>query len=93
VTIDELRSQFGISRRTVYWYVESGVIPPPLGGRGKGARYDNRHVEGITAWRALQHNNVISKEALQLCREEGITLYQFMRRKEEAIKTFGLGIA
>jgi DNA-binding transcriptional MerR regulator len=90
--IDELCSRFGVTRHTVHSWRRRGVIPPPY-GKSKGAFYGRVHVEAIEAHRALQHNNVSTKDAIAFCRESGITLTQYIKTREEAIQTFGIGIA
>ncbi|MBA2708268.1 MAG: MerR family transcriptional regulator, partial [Gemmatimonadaceae bacterium] len=42
--IDELRAQFGLSRKTIHAYVAKGLIPPPR-GIGRWAIYGGDHVE------------------------------------------------
>jgi DNA-binding transcriptional MerR regulator len=90
--IDELCERFGVTRNTVHSWRKRGVIPPPY-GFGKGAWYGRQHVEAIEAHRALQHNNVHTTDALAFCREAGITLSQYIKTREEAIQTFGIGVA
>lgn len=45
-TIDELVQMTGTSRRTVRFYVQRGLIPPPA-GRGGGHHYGKEHLAGI----------------------------------------------
>ncbi len=45
-TIDELTRMCGVSRRTVRFYVQRGLIPPPA-GRGRGRHYGEEHLDGI----------------------------------------------
>lgn len=45
-TIDELTRMTGVSRRTVRFYVQRGLLPPPA-GRGRGHHYCEEHLEGI----------------------------------------------
>lgn len=42
-TIDDLVALTGMSRRTIRFYVERGLLEPPA-GRGKGAFYSERHL-------------------------------------------------
>ncbi len=51
--IGELAELTGVSRRTVRYYVQRGLIDPPL-GRGRGAHYSERHRGQIQAVRAAQ---------------------------------------
>lgn len=91
--IDELRELFGLSRHTIHAYVKRGLIPPPTPRRSRWARYGPEHVAAIRAYQALKHNNTILSEVGPLLREEGITLVEFVRRRESAIKAHGLGVA
>ncbi len=45
-SIDELTRMTGINRRTVRYYVQRGLIPPPA-GRGRGRHYGEEHLDGI----------------------------------------------
>lgn len=42
-TAQELAEMFNIQRGTIRNYVWKGILPPP-NGKGRGARYDYRHV-------------------------------------------------
>ena len=42
-TIGELASLSGVNRRNVHFYVQQGLLPPPLGA-GLGARYSDEHL-------------------------------------------------
>lgn len=41
--IEELCRRVGVKRRTVHFYVQEKLLPPPA-GRGMGGFYDERHV-------------------------------------------------
>ena len=43
---DELADLGGVSRRTVRYYVQEGLIPAPL-GVGRGRHYDRTHLERL----------------------------------------------
>jgi len=45
-TIDELLQMTGVTRRTVRFYVQRGLIPPPA-ARGRGRHYGKEHLAGI----------------------------------------------
>jgi DNA-binding transcriptional MerR regulator len=90
VTIDELRTPFGLSRHTIHDYVRRKIIPPPH-GRGRRARYGTVHVTAIRAWQRLRHFHVSGTEVVRYCQDEGISLDQYVDQRERAIKTFGIG--
>lgn len=50
---DELADLGGISRRTVRYYVQEGLIPPPL-GVGRGRHYGRAHLERLLEVKAQQ---------------------------------------
>ena len=43
ITIQELCDQTGFPRRTIHFYIQQGILPPPLGS-GLGARYQSEHL-------------------------------------------------
>lgn len=51
--IGDLASLGGVSRRTVRYYVQEGLIPPPL-GVGRGNHYADEHLEQLLRVKALQ---------------------------------------
>ena len=51
--IGDLARLAGVSRRTVRYYVQEGVIPAPL-GLGRGNHYGDEHLEQILRVKALQ---------------------------------------
>jgi DNA-binding transcriptional MerR regulator len=51
--IGDLARLAGVSRRTVRYYVQEGLIPPPL-GVGRGNHYSPDHLEEILRVKALQ---------------------------------------
>lgn len=42
ITIEDLCNEFGVSRRTVRYYVQEGLLEPPA-GRGRGGFYSDSH--------------------------------------------------
>lgn len=52
-SIGELSDLTGLSRRTIHYYVQRGLLPPPEGG-GRGHYYTVGHVERIRRIRAWQ---------------------------------------
>ena len=51
--IGDLARLAGVSRRTVRYYVQEGLIPPPL-GVGRGNHYSAEHLEQILRVKAMQ---------------------------------------
>jgi len=56
-SIGALADAAGVSRRTVRFYVQKGLIDPPA-GRGRGAVYSAGHLEQIHAVRRLQREGL-----------------------------------
>ena len=53
LSIGELADAAGLSRRAVRFYVQRGLLPPPL-GRGRGPHYDTTHVQRMQQLQQLQ---------------------------------------
>jgi len=53
--IGELATLGGVSRRTVRYYVQEGLINPPL-GLGRGNHYTPEHLEQLLRVKAMQEN-------------------------------------
>lgn len=56
--IGELADVAGLSRRAIRFYVQQGLLPPPL-GRGRGRHYDATHLDAlrrIAQWQAAGHS-------------------------------------
>jgi DNA-binding transcriptional MerR regulator len=51
--IDELADLGGVSRRTVRFYIQEGLLPAPL-GVGRGSHYDRSHLERLLEVKAGQ---------------------------------------
>ena len=58
-TIEQVCSEFNISKHTVYGYRKAGVLPPPVGGR-RFARYTDEHLRIIRAIRAVVHDGRVT---------------------------------
>jgi DNA-binding transcriptional MerR regulator len=52
MTISELADQAGVTERTIRYYVEQGVLPPPE--RGRPAEYTDEHVRRLALVRRLK---------------------------------------
>lgn len=62
--IQELAALGGVSRRTIRYYVQEGLLPPPL-GLGRGDHYTREHLDRLLEVKALQ--------------EKGLTIAQILR--------------
>lgn len=60
-TIGELAEMGGVSRRTVRFYVQEGLIPPPA-GLGRGAHYRKEHLEALLRVKAMQERGLLLEE-------------------------------
>lgn len=67
--IGELAEQAGVSRRTVRYYVQQALLPPPV-GRGRGSRYGTAHLERLLRIKGWQ--------------EAGLSLAEVRRRLDGA---------
>lgn len=52
-SIDQICDMTGVSRRTVRYYVQEGLLEPPV-GRGRGGNYLETHVERLREIKSLQ---------------------------------------
>ena len=43
LTIQDLCEETGLPRRTIHFYTQQGILPPPQGS-GLGARYQDEHL-------------------------------------------------
>jgi len=55
--IDELADRAGVSRRTVRYYVQRGLLAEPT-GLGRGKHYTKEHLETLIRIRELQEQGV-----------------------------------
>jgi DNA-binding transcriptional MerR regulator len=53
--IDELADLAGVSRRTVRFYVQEGLLQAPL-GVGRGRHYDRTHLDRLIEVRSMQES-------------------------------------
>ncbi len=60
-TIAELAELGGVSRRTVRFYVQEGLIPPPM-GLGRGAHYRKEHLEALLRVKSMQERGLLLEE-------------------------------
>jgi len=64
-SIKDLASLGGVSRRTVRYYVQRGLIPPPL-GTGRGNHYTQEHLDLLLSVKDAQQ---VGKSLDQISRE------------------------
>ena len=65
LSIGQLAERTGVSRRTVRFYVQRGLIAPPE-GRGRGSGYTEKHVEQVLRVRQLQQRGLVLDTIRQL---------------------------
>jgi len=66
-SLTELEEASKVSQRNIKYYIQEGLLPPPL-GRGKGSRYSLEHLEGLRNILALR------KEGYSLARIKELRL-------------------
>jgi DNA-binding transcriptional MerR regulator len=54
-TIDDLIERTGLSRRTIRFYIERGLLAPPA-GRGRGGFYDASHLARLLEIKTAREN-------------------------------------
>ena len=59
--IEELAEAGGVSRRTVRYYVQEGLLPPPLGA-GRGAYYGPEHLRQLESVKSMQEQGMTLEE-------------------------------
>ncbi len=59
--IQELIQRSGFSRRTIYYYTQIGLLPPPK-GKGKNFEYSEEHLQRLLRIRELQRMRYSLKE-------------------------------
>jgi DNA-binding transcriptional MerR regulator len=59
--IEDLAELGGVSRRTVRYYVQQGLLPSPL-GLGRGRHYGPEHLARLQAVKALQERGLSLEE-------------------------------
>lgn len=52
MTVQELAERFDVTPRTIYHYIQAGIIPRPI-GRTRAARYTMIHVKALNAYREV----------------------------------------
>lgn len=65
MTIHELIQRSGFSRRTIYYYTQIGLLPPPR-GKGKNYQYNEEHLNRLLTIKKLQMARYSLKEIQEL---------------------------
>ncbi len=63
--IEDLSERTGFSRRTIRYYIQSGLLEPPA-GRGRGGFYGEGHLRRLQEIRALQDRGLRLRVIQQL---------------------------
>lgn len=56
-SVEELATRASVTRRTVRYYIQRGLLPPPL-GLGRGKHYTEAHLDCLIRIRELQEASV-----------------------------------
>lgn len=83
-TIDQVCETTGVSRRTVRYYVQEGLLEPPV-GRGRGGNYLASHVERLREIRSLQEKGWTLSSIEKYLKERGRST--FPRILEDRVHT------
>lgn len=65
LSIAELAERGGVTRRTVRYYVQRGLLPAPA-GRGRGGHYGPEHLDRLLQVRGWQEQGVSLDDIAQL---------------------------
>ena len=82
MTIHEVMEATGFSRRTIYYYIQLGLLPPPK-GKGKRFEYSEEHVERLKRIRKLQASRYSLKEIKWILENEDSGVIQ--EKQEEMV--------
>lgn len=61
INIGQLAELSGVSRRTIRFYVQNGLLQPPLGA-GRGHYYTDEHLRDLLRIKTLKENNLSLEE-------------------------------
>ena len=79
-TIEDLAGRTGLSRRTIRFYVERGLLDPPA-GRGRGGFYDESHLARLLEIKKAREEgrslgSIKSVKPMEFGNHEEFTLYE-----------------
>lgn len=60
-SVAELAELGGVSRRTIRYYIQEDLLPPPL-GVGRGRHYADRHLEQLLRVKSMQERGMTLEE-------------------------------
>ncbi|RMG61461.1 MAG: MerR family transcriptional regulator [Calditrichaeota bacterium] len=83
MTIHELIEKSGQSRRTIYYYIQLGLLPSPR-GKGRNFEYTNEHLERLKRIARLQAQRYSLKEIKQILDREAAEPSLTYAREREA---------
>ena len=87
-TIQELEESTSVARRTIYYYIREGLLPPPT-GRGRGARYTEEHHLRLELVRELRRHTGLGLDGIRALVADADL--RTIRRRLERIRTAGDG--
>ncbi len=82
--VEELAGLAGVSRRTVRYYVQEGLLPPPF-GLGRGRHYGPAHLEPLIRLKSLQEQGL----TLAACEAHPADGGGWLERAKEALQHAG----
>ena len=82
--IGDLAALGGVSRRTVRYYVQEGLLPPPL-GLGRGDHYGPTHLERLRHVKALQEAGYTLDDIRRDIQHDGASRPTMMRPEAGAL--------
>ncbi|GAB4376811.1 MAG: hypothetical protein Kow0042_23550 [Calditrichia bacterium] len=71
MTIHELIQRSGFSRRTIYYYTQIGLLPPPK-GKGKNYQYEEEHLERLLFIKKMQMARYSLREIQELLNRQDL---------------------
>lgn len=69
INIGQLAELTGVSRRTIRFYIQNGLLPPPLGA-GRGHYYTEEHLRDLLRIKTLKENNLSLEKVAEQLRDQ-----------------------